>query len=192
MTGTPAPHEGLGITESDWAVFVDHTVATLNDLGVPEQEKDEFLAAAGALKDDNRRRAPPRGCRQVTARGRYRAGGGPAARGRAGKTEQDRLNAVFGALSDPTRRAIVARLAQGECSVTTLAGPFDVSAPAISKHLGVLERAGLIDRRKTGRVRYCRLRPDALEQAGGWIDQQRAFWEQQLGALERFLREEGP
>jgi DNA-binding transcriptional ArsR family regulator len=99
---------------------------------------------------------------------------------------------VFGALSDPTRRAIVARLAQGECSVTTLASPFDVSAPAISKHLGVLERAGLIDRRKTGRVRYCRLRLGPLEHASGWIDQQRAFWEQQLGALDRFLREEGP
>ena len=100
------------------------------------------------------------------------------------------MNAVFGALSDPIRRAIVARLAQGECSVTTLATPFAVSAPAISKHLRVLERAGLIDRTKTGRVRYCRLHLGPLEHAGGWIDQQRAFWEQQLGALDRFLREE--
>ena len=128
----------------------------------------------------------------MTTRGRDRAGGAPAVRRRAGKAEQDRLDAVFGALSDPIRRAIVARLAQGECSVTVLSRPFDVSAPAISKHLGVLERAGLIDRRKTGRVRYCRLRLGPLEHAGGWIDQQRAFWEQQLGALDRFLREEGP
>jgi DNA-binding transcriptional ArsR family regulator len=102
------------------------------------------------------------------------------------------LNAVFGALSDPIRRAIVARLVQGECSVTTLATPFDVTAPAISKHLRVLEQASLIERRKIGRVRYCRLRWDPLEHAGKWLDQQRAFWEQQFGALDRFLQNEDP
>jgi DNA-binding transcriptional ArsR family regulator len=127
----------------------------------------------------------------VKVRSRDRASGAAGIGRRAGEAEQDRLNAVFGALSDPIRRGIVARLAQGECSVTTLAEPFEVSAPAISKHLGVLERAGLIDRCKRGRVRYCRLRLGPLERAGGWIDQQRAFWEHQLGALDRFLREEG-
>ena len=112
------------------------------------------------------------------------------ARDRVGRVQEDRLNAVFGALSDPIRRAIVARLSRGECSVTTLATPFDVSAPAISKHLRVLEQACLIERRKIGRVRYCRLRLDPLEHAGNWIDQQRAFWEQQFGALDRYLRDE--
>ena len=113
----------------------------------------------------------------------------PVGAGQGGAPEPDRLDAVFGALSDPIRRAIVVRLAQGDCSVTTLAKPFNVSAPAISRHLGVLERAGLIDRRKTGRVRYCRLRVDPLTKASGWIDLQRAFWEQQFGALDRYLRE---
>ena len=126
----------------------------------------------------------------MSAPSRHRPSRASPIRGWVGNAEQDRLNAVFGALSDPIRRAIVARLAHGECSVTTLARPFDVSAPAISKHLSVLERSGLIDRRKIGRVRYCRLRRDPLEYAGAWIDQQRAFWEQQLGALDRFLREE--
>lgn len=97
------------------------------------------------------------------------------------------LDAVFGALSDPTRRAILARLARGECSVSALSGPFSVSPPAISKHLRVLETSGLIARRKAGRMHYCRLRTDRLRRAGDWIQQQRAFWEQQLDALSRYL-----
>jgi DNA-binding transcriptional ArsR family regulator len=99
------------------------------------------------------------------------------------------LNEVFGALSDPTRRAMLARLAHGECSVTVLSAPICVTAPAISKHLRVLEGAGLIDRRKTGRVHYCRMRPGALSLAGNWIAEQRAFWEQQLGALAKHVGE---
>ena len=126
----------------------------------------------------------------MNAGGRPRRAGPSGTRGHVGHAHEDRLNAVFGALSDPTRRAIVARLVRGECSVTTLATPFDLSAPAISKHLRVLEQARLIERRKAGRVRYCRLRLDPLERAGNWIDEQRAFWEQQLGALDRFLRNE--
>ena len=104
-------------------------------------------------------------------------------------TRADALDRVFGALSDPTRRAMLARLARGECSVTVLAKPFRVSAPAISKHLRVLEAAGLIGRRKSGRVRYCRLRAGALSDAESWIARQRAFWEGQLEALARHLGE---
>ncbi|MBI3696791.1 MAG: winged helix-turn-helix transcriptional regulator [Acidobacteria bacterium] len=96
---------------------------------------------------------------------------------------QHRLDAVLGALSDPIRRAILARLARGECSVTTLGKPFSVSAPAISKHLRVLETSGLISRRKAGRVHYCRLRAGPLREAGDWIQQQGAFREQQFDAF---------
>ena len=102
------------------------------------------------------------------------------------------LDSVFGALSDPTRRAILARLARGECSVSTLGAPFAVTAPAISKHLRVLETSGLIVRRKAGRVRYCRLRTDPLRHAGDWIQQQRAFWEQQFDALATHLKKGRP
>src|SRR5215471_18907522 len=101
-----------------------------------------------------------------------------------------RLDAVFGALSDPIRRTILARLAHGECSVTTLSEPFAVSAPAITKHLRVLESSGLITRRKEGRVNYCSLNPASLREADDWIQQQRAFWEQQLDALEKYLDKE--
>ena len=97
------------------------------------------------------------------------------------------LDEVFGALADPTRRAIVSRLAAGPCSVTELGAPFPISAPAISKHLAVLERCGLIERWKTGRVHYCRLLADPLSDAGEWIEHHRAFWERQLDALEDFL-----
>jgi DNA-binding transcriptional ArsR family regulator len=99
------------------------------------------------------------------------------------------LNEVFGALSDPTRRAILARLSSGECSVTILSEPFRVSAPAISKHLNVLETAGLIERRKAGRVHYCRMRARALSEARNWIAQQCAFWERQIEALASHLGE---
>ncbi len=87
------------------------------------------------------------------------------------------LDVVFGALSDPIRRAIIARLVHGPCSVGELGAPFAVSAPAISKHLAVLERSGLIARWKIGRVHYCRLVADPLADAASWIDRHRAFWE---------------
>jgi DNA-binding transcriptional ArsR family regulator len=100
------------------------------------------------------------------------------------------LDEIFGALADPTRRAIVARLTEGPCSVSELAAPFPISAPAITKHLAVLERAGMIARWKTGRVNYCRLAADPLRRAGAWIEQHRAFWERQLDALEDYLDRE--
>jgi DNA-binding transcriptional ArsR family regulator len=102
------------------------------------------------------------------------------------------LDAVFGALSDATRRQILATLAQKECSVTELGEPFPISVPAISRHLRVLESAGLISRRKVGRVHYCRMRPNELQHAADWIVQQRAFWEQQLDSLARYLDQEEP
>ena len=106
------------------------------------------------------------------------------------KTRGGRLDAVFGALSDPIRRAMLAQLGSGESSVSTLSRPFSVSAPAISKHLRVLESSGLINRRKVGRVHYCRLRKEPLVEAGDWIQQQRAFWHQQLESLAKYLEEE--
>jgi DNA-binding transcriptional ArsR family regulator len=99
------------------------------------------------------------------------------------------LDGTFSALADPTRRAIVARLARGECSVTTLAEPFDVSLPAISKHLRVLERAGLLARRKEGRVRRCRLVTRPLKDAEVWMSRHRHFWEERLEALAQYLEE---
>ena len=87
---------------------------------------------------------------------------------------------------------MLARLAGGECSVTALGEPFPVSPPAISKHLRVLQRSGLIDRWKSGRVHYCRLRRGALRSADDWIQQQTAFWEQQFDALAAYLDKEQP
>ena len=110
----------------------------------------------------------------------------------ASRARADGLDAVFGALSDPIRRAMIARLTRGECSVSDLGKPFSVSSPAITKHLDVLEDSGLIVRRKSGRVRYCRLRDEALRDAEDWIERQRAFWQQQLDALARYLEEEEP
>ena len=100
------------------------------------------------------------------------------------------LSDIFSALADPIRRAIIVRLTSGPCSVTQLGAPFAVSAPAISKHLAVLERCGLIVRWKTGRVHYCRLVADPLAQAGAWIEQHQAFWERQLDALADYLDRE--
>lgn len=97
------------------------------------------------------------------------------------------LDRTFSALSDPTRRAILARLASGSASVSELARPFDVSLPAISKHLRVLERAGLLVQRREGRTRRCSLRARPLRQASEWIGRYRAFWERQLDALAEFL-----
>lgn len=104
--------------------------------------------------------------------------------------ERAPLDAVFTALADPIRRAIVAELAHGVRSVSELSAPFAVSAPAISKHLGVLERVGLIVRWKQGRVRYCRLVVDPLLQAGAWIEQHKVFWERQLDSLADYLEKE--
>ena len=100
------------------------------------------------------------------------------------------LTDIFAALSDPIRRAIIVKLTGGPCSVTQLGAPFAVSAPAISKHLAVLERWGLVERWKTGRVHYCRLVADPLARAGAWIEQHQAFWERQLDALADYLDRE--
>jgi DNA-binding transcriptional ArsR family regulator len=97
------------------------------------------------------------------------------------------LNATFGALSDPTRRAILARLSKGEATVKELAAPFDVSLPAISKHLRVLESAGLLRREIDGRIHHCRLAADPMKDAASWIEQYRAFWEFQFDALQKYL-----
>jgi DNA-binding transcriptional ArsR family regulator len=99
------------------------------------------------------------------------------------------LDATFGALSDPTRRAIVERLTRGEAAVGELAEPFDVSLPAISKHLTVLEDAGLVARTKEGRTRRCRLIDEPMREALEWIATYGSFWEGQLDSLERFLAE---
>src|SRR5690242_1602104 len=100
-----------------------------------------------------------------------------------------RLDATFAALADPTRRAILARLARGEASVTELAAPFDMSLPAISKHLKVLERAGLIARSRDAQSRPCRLQARPLEQAAQWLERYRAFWEESFDRLDDYLRE---
>lgn len=99
----------------------------------------------------------------------------------------EELSRLFGALSDETRRGILARLAEGDASVGEIAAPFDVSRPAISKHLRVLERAGLVERRRDGRISRCSLRAGPMREAASWIDRYRAFWEHQLDALSRYL-----
>jgi len=100
-----------------------------------------------------------------------------------------RLDATFAALADPTRRAILARLARGEASVTELAAPFDMSLPAISKHLKVLERAGLVARGRDAQSRPCRLVARPLEQASQWLERYRRFWEESFDRLDDYLRE---
>ncbi|HLJ46365.1 MAG TPA: metalloregulator ArsR/SmtB family transcription factor [Bryobacteraceae bacterium] len=99
----------------------------------------------------------------------------------------DQLTSTFAALADPTRRAILARLALGETSVTELARPFEMSMPAVSKHLKVLERAGLIARSRDAQSRPCRLQPDPLKDAATWIEEYRRFWEASLDRLEDYL-----
>jgi DNA-binding transcriptional ArsR family regulator len=101
----------------------------------------------------------------------------------------DRLNATFAALADPTRRAILARLAGGETSVTELAQPFAMSLPAVSKHLKVLERAGLIARGREAQWRPCRLEASPLKDAADFLEQYRQFWEESLDRLDEYLRE---
>src|SRR5512144_2982970 len=101
----------------------------------------------------------------------------------------DRLSVTFAALADPTRRAILARLVSGEASVTELADPFDMSLPAISKHLKVLERAGLIARGREAQWRPCRLRAAPLKDAAEWLEHYRRFWGQSFDRLEDYLQE---
>ena len=101
----------------------------------------------------------------------------------------DQLSETFAALADPTRRAILARLASGEASVTELAEPFEMSMPAVSKHLKVLERAGLIGRGREAQWRPCRLEAAPLKEVAGWVDHYRRFWEQSFDRLEVYLRE---
>jgi DNA-binding transcriptional ArsR family regulator len=101
----------------------------------------------------------------------------------------DQLSTTFGALADPTRRAILARLASGEASVTQLAAPFEMSMPAVSKHLKVLERAGLIARGREAQWRPCRLEATPLKHAADWMDEYRRFWEQSFDRLDLYLGE---
>ena len=96
------------------------------------------------------------------------------------------LDRTFGALADPTRRAILARLARGDATVGELAQPFRVSRPAISKHLRVLERAGLVRRKRTGRVSHCTLNAKAMREANEWMERYRKFWTDQLESLAQY------
>jgi DNA-binding transcriptional ArsR family regulator len=100
----------------------------------------------------------------------------------------DNLSAIFAALADPTRRAILARLASGETTVTELAEPFDMSLPAISKHLKVLERAGLIERRREAQWRLARLDPAPLKDVANWLESYRRFWDESFDRLDDYLR----
>ena len=101
----------------------------------------------------------------------------------------DQLSTTLAALADPTRRAILARLALGECSVTELAEPFDMSMPAVSKHLGVLERAGLISRRKEAQWRPCALEAAPLKEVADWAETYRHLWEGRLDRVGRYLEQ---
>ena len=103
--------------------------------------------------------------------------------------QTDTLSAKFAALADPTRRAILARLALGETSVGELSKPFEISAPAITKHLKVLEKAGLIARSREAQWRPCRLKPEALKTVDEWIAQYRRMWEERLDRLDDYLKQ---
>jgi DNA-binding transcriptional ArsR family regulator len=102
------------------------------------------------------------------------------------------LSTIFAALADPTRRAILARLLEGDAPVKNLAEPFDLSGPAITKHLKVLERAGLISRSREGQQRPCRLEPQVLASAADWIEQYREMWEERLDRLDSYLKSIAP
>ena len=102
---------------------------------------------------------------------------------------QDHLSTTFAALADPTRRAILARLTSGEASVTELGKPFEMSLPAISKHLKVLDHAGLIARGRDAQWRPCRLAAGPLKDAAAWLEEYRRFWEESLDRLDDYLRE---
>ena len=101
----------------------------------------------------------------------------------------DQLSTTFAALADPTRRAILARLVDGECSVTELAAPFDMSMPAVSKHLRVLERAGLIARRRDAQWRPCRIEAGPLKEVAAFAEHYRHIWEERLDRLDKYLQE---
>src|SRR6476661_8383689 len=101
----------------------------------------------------------------------------------------DRLSTTFAALADPTRRAILARLASGECTVTELAAPFRMTMPAVSKHLRVLERAGLVARRREAQLRPCRIEAAPLRDVAEWAERYRAIWEGRLDRLETYLQD---
>ena len=101
----------------------------------------------------------------------------------------DKLSTTFAALADPTRRAILARLAQGEASVTELAKPFDLSLPAISKHLKVLQRAGLITQSRNAQWRPCRLEGGRLREASDWVGEYRRFWDESFQRLDHVLQD---
>lgn len=101
----------------------------------------------------------------------------------------DKLSATFAALADSTRRGILARLSSGEATVTELAAPFDMSMPAITKHLKVLERSGLISRGRKSRWRPCRMTPEPLKEVAVWTEQYRVFWDQSFDKLDELLRE---
>jgi DNA-binding transcriptional ArsR family regulator len=104
-------------------------------------------------------------------------------------TTTDRLSNTFAALADPTRRAILARLASGECSVTELAAPFDMSMPAVSKHLRVLERAGLVARRSEAQWRWCRIEAGPLKEVSEWAEHYRRLWEERFDRLDTYLQQ---
>ena len=101
----------------------------------------------------------------------------------------DPLSLTLSALADPTRRAIVARLAQGEATVSELAAPFAMSMPAVSKHLRVLEQAGLVEQGREAQFRPRRLRPDPLRDLAGWLERYRSYWDESLDRLDGYLRE---
>ena len=103
--------------------------------------------------------------------------------------QPDPLSQTFAALADPTRRAILARLALGEATVTELAQPFDMSLPGVSKHLKVLQHAGLVVQGRDAQWRPCRLEPEPLRDVAGWLEQYRRIWEERLDRLDAFLRE---
>lgn len=107
-------------------------------------------------------------------------------------TSSRQLDRTFGALADPTRRAILARLARGDATVGDLARPFRVSRPAISKHLRVLEHAGLVRRAREGRVSRCELDAAAMREAAEWIERYRVFWSSRLDALKRYVEHSRP
>ncbi|HEY4200537.1 MAG TPA: metalloregulator ArsR/SmtB family transcription factor [Devosiaceae bacterium] len=100
----------------------------------------------------------------------------------------DHLSTTFAALADPTRRAILARLSEGEASVNELAAPFDISLPAISRHLKVLEHAGLIARTRTAQWRPCRLEAAPLKEIAGWVEHYRRYWEQSFDRMDDYLQ----
>ena len=102
----------------------------------------------------------------------------------------DRLSSTFGPLADPTRRAILARLVRGEATVGDLARPFDISLPAVSRHLKVLQRAGLIEREVDAQWRLCRLKGRPLREAHGWLERYRKFWDESLDRLVEYLEKE--